>query len=39
MGAATAIAFGSETASSKQIRVTIALGMSAEISRTSLLIF
>ena len=35
MGAATAIAFGSETASSEQIRVTIALGMSAEISRTS----
>ena len=32
MGAATA---GSETASSKQIRVTIALGMSAEISRIS----
>jgi pimeloyl-ACP methyl ester carboxylesterase len=35
MGAATAIAFGSETASSDQIRVTIALGMSAEISRKS----
>ncbi len=34
MGAATAIAFGSET-NSDQIRVTIALGMSAEISRTS----
>ena len=33
MGAATAIAFGSETADSDQIRVTIALGMSAEISR------
>jgi dienelactone hydrolase len=43
MGASTAlalasqgdIAFGSETTNSNQIRVTIALGMSAEISRTS----
>lgn len=38
MGASTAITFGSETANletnSEQIRVTIALGMSAEISRT-----